>query len=179
MTNFPDPKYEAAKLFMYQIVMAVFGLVTVMATNDSVPLTIICAVLGIGLYVFLIYNQMWELGAKDRIRADAGRYTYNAGKPLLMATAAGAFNILFGILCAVGAFSGEVTAKISAVGATVCKLILGHFLGTVKLTGMLENPFVWLFIAAFCILVPVLGYNAGYRGFSLFPKLHEHKKDRE
>ncbi|MBP5208184.1 MAG: hypothetical protein J6330_06980 [Clostridia bacterium] len=179
MTNFPDPRYEAAKLFMYQIVMAVFGLVTVMATSSSVPLMIVCAVLGIGLYVFLIYNQMWELAAKDRIRADAGRYEYNAFKPLLLALAAGIPNIVFGTLCVLGAIPGRVTESISQVGATVCKLILGHFLGTVKLLNMLENPFVWLFIAAFCVFVPVLGYNAGYRGLTLFPKLHTSKKDKE
>ena len=179
MTMFSDPKYEAAKLFMYQIVMAVFGLVTVMATSESIPLTIICAVIGIGLYCFLIYNMMWEIGAKDRIKVDAGRAEYKAFKPFGMALLAGIPNLLFGALCLFALIQGDVFKKIAGVGSNVCKLINGHFLGLVKLTGQLENPFIWLLIAAFCILVPVLGYNAGYRGFALIPALHRDKKEKE
>lgn len=179
MTMFSDVKYETAKLFMYQIVMAVFGLVTVMATTKSVPLTLICAVLGIGLYVFLVYNMMWDIGAKDRIKADAGRYEYSAMKPFLMALVAGIPNLLFGGLCVFRLAGGAVFQKIARVGETVAKLINGHFLGAVKLTRMLENPFVWVLVAIICIIVPVLGYNAGYRGFALIPALHRDKKEKE
>lgn len=179
MTMFADPRYETAKLFLNQIVMSVFGLVTVMATTASVPLTIICAVLGIGLYVFLIYNMMWEIGAKDRIKADAGRYEYSAFKPMKMALIAGIPNFAAGTLCLLSLIPGAVTGSIANVAAIICKLLWGHFLGLVKLIGMLENPFVWLFVACFAVLIVVLGYNAGYRGISLIPALHRSKKDKE
>ena len=179
MTMFSDPKYETAKLFLNQIVMSVFGLVTVMATTASVPLTILCAVLGIGLYIFLIYNMMWEIGAKDRIRADAGRYEYSAFKPFKMGLIAGCVNFAGGFLCLLALIPSDVTTKIAGVAATVCKLVWGHFLGLCKLIGMLENPFVWLVTAVFAVLIAVLGYNAGYRGFSLIPALHRQKKNKE
>ena len=179
MTMFSDPKYETAKLLLNQIVMSVFGYVTVMATTASVPLTIVCAVLGIGLYVFLIYNMMWEIGAKDRIRADAGRYEYKAKKPFLMALVAGALNFTGGLLCLLAMIPNTVCLNIAHVAANICKLLWGHFLGAVKLMLMLENPFVWLLVASFAVLITVLGYNAGYRGISLIPSLHKSKKDRE
>jgi hypothetical protein len=179
MTMFSDPKYETAKLFLNQIVMSVFGLVTVMATTASVPLTILCAVLGIGLYVFLIYNMMWEIGARDRIRADAGRYEYSAFKPFKMGLIAGSGNFLFGLLCLLDLIPNDVTGKTAGVASTVCKLLWGHFLGAAKLTGTLSNPFVWLAVACFAVLITVLGYNAGYRGFSLIPALHRQKKNKE
>lgn len=179
MTMFADPKYETAKLFLNQIVMSVFGLVTVMATTASVPLTIVCAVLGIGLYVFLIYNMMWESGARDRLRADAGRYKYNAFKPFKMALIAGCVNFTAGLLCILNLIPNDVTGKIAGIAATVSKVLWGHFLGLAKLTGTLENPFVWVVVSLFAVLITVLGYNAGYRGFSLIPALHRHKKDKE
>jgi hypothetical protein len=179
MTMFADPKYETAKLFLNQIVMSVFGLVTVMATSASVPLTVICAVLGIGLYIFLIYNMMWEIGAKDRIKADSGRYEYKAAKPLKMAVIAGALNFTGGLLCLLALIPNGVCKSIAGVSSSVCKLLWGHFLGAVKLMNMLENPFVWLVVAVFAVLVTVLGYNAGFRGFSLIPALHRSKKDKE
>ncbi len=179
MTMFADPKYETAKLFLNQIVLSVFGLVTVMATTASVPLTIVCAVLGIGMYVFLIYNMMWEIGAKDKIKADAGRYEYKAVKPFKMALIAGCLNFAGGLLCLLSLIQNDVCKSIAGVASTVCKLLWGHFLGVVKLTNMLENPFVWLFVAVFAVLITVLGYNAGYRGISLIPALHKSKKDKE
>jgi len=179
MTMFSDPRYETAKLLLNQIVMSVFGLITVMATTASVPLTILCAVLGIGLYVFLIYNMMWEIGAKDRIRADAGRYEYSAFKPFKMGLIAGAGNFFAGLLCLLSLIPADLTTKISGVAATISKLLWGHFLGVAKLSGMLNNPFIWLVISCFAVLVTVLGYNAGYRGFSLIPALHRQNKNKE
>lgn len=179
MTMFSDPKYETAKLFLNQIVMSVFGYVTVMATTSSVPLTVVCAVLGIGLYVFLIYNMMWEIGAKDRIKADAKRYEYSAFKPVKMALIAGSLNFTGGLLCLLALINNSVCQSIAGVASTVCKLLWGHFLGLVKLINMLENPFVWLVVASFAVLITVLGYNAGFRGLSLIPALHKSKKDRE
>ena len=179
MTMFSDPKYEAAKLLLNQIVMSVFGLVTVMATMASKPLTIVCAVLGIGLYVFLIYNMMWEIGAKDRIRADAGRYEYSAMKPFKMALGAGAINFAGGLLCLLALIDNSVCKGIANAAASVCKLLWGHFLGVLRLTGMLENPFVWICVAAFGVLIAVLGYNAGFRGFSIIPALHRNRKNKE
>lgn len=179
MTMFADPKYETAKLFLNQIVISVFGLVTVMATTASVPLTIVCAVLGIGLYVFLIYNMMWEIGAKDRIKADAGRYEYKAVKPFKMALIAGSLNFTGGLLCLLSLIPDSVCKSIAGVSSSVCKLLWGQFLGAVKLMNMLENPFVWLVAAIFAVLITVLGYNAGFRGFSLIPALHRSKKEKE
>ena len=179
MTIFSDPKYETAKLFMNQIVLSVFGLVTVMATSASVPLMIVCTVIGIGLYVFLIYNMMWEIGARDRLRADAGRFEYSAFKPVRMALLAGIPNFLFGALCLLSLIPNTVCENIARISSIVCKLLWGQYLGTVKLIGMLENPFVWLVVALIAVLVTALGYNAGFRGFSLIPALHRSKKEKE
>ena len=183
MTMFADPKYETAKLLLNQIVMSVFGWITAMATLSSVPLTIVCAVLGIGLYIFLIYNMMWEIGAKDSIKASAGRYEYKAKKPFVMAIKAGILNLAGGLLCLFALIHNAVCDKIAYVAFAVCKILWGHFLGFERVTGLInaegENPFFWLFVALFAILITVLGYNAGFRGISLIPALHKSKKNKE
>ena len=81
---FSNERYETLKLFLDQIALAVFGVVTAVASSRSPAFRIIFGVIGIGLYFYIIYATMWEIGAKDRIRVDAGRDEKKPAKPLVM-----------------------------------------------------------------------------------------------
>ena len=67
------------KLYINQVVMAVFGVIINMSAfflMEGYFLVVLASLLAIGMYLFIIYDAMWNAGAKDasvRLRAeDAG-----------------------------------------------------------------------------------------------------------
>ena len=82
MKNFlHNYSYSSVKMFVNQFAISIFGAMLSMAStaaqNDT--LAFWCSILSIVFYLFLIYTQAWELGAKDRISVDIGKKEY---KPL-------------------------------------------------------------------------------------------------
>ena len=73
-----ENSYEIVRLMLNQFAMAVFGLVLTFATRMATDgafttLTLAASLLSIGLYLYVLYATVQELGAKDKIRIDGGR----------------------------------------------------------------------------------------------------------
>ncbi len=77
MRYFREHSKLISKLFINQVGMTIFGLVLTMAvmrsTGNNPTLTVMVSVFSILFYLCLIYNVMWEEGARNIIRVKAGR----------------------------------------------------------------------------------------------------------
>jgi len=93
------------KLFMTQLVMSIFGFMVVGATGitENTALIILASILAIGLYLFLVYDAMWNDGAKDAAkRLNAGDAQLEKVKtPLITLLFASALNIVCALIYAV------------------------------------------------------------------------------
>ena len=76
---FSQHGYTCVRLLITQIAISIFGTVLALATttvgNDA--FTICVSVFAVLFFVFLIYNVMWEVGAKDRLSVDLGKKKKN------------------------------------------------------------------------------------------------------
>lgn len=93
--------YDIVKLYVNQIGIMIFStfLYTAIGFVEEEPLgtNLITAVSVFAtlFYFVLIYYVMWEIGAKDKIRIDGGRYTAPRAKGFLMGLFANVPNFLF------------------------------------------------------------------------------------
>ena len=164
MTMFSNERYETLKLFLDQIALAVFGVVTAVASSRSPAFRIIFGVIGIGLYFYIIYATMWEIGAKDRIRVDAGREEKKPAKPLVMGLIANIPNFILGLAGLLVLLNNGTAQTFGSAAISVSKLLQGYYLGLSNLAGLSENPFTWLVTALAAVGITVTGYTVGYRG---------------
>ena len=164
MTAFSNERYETLKLFLDQIALAVFGVVTAVAASRSPAFQIIFGVIGIGLYFYIVYATMWEIGAKDRIRVDAGRQEKKPQKPLVMGLIANIPNFLLGLLGLLTLTGNGTAASVGSAAIAVSKLLQGYYLGICNQMGLTENPFTYLVTALFAVGITVVGYTVGYSG---------------
>ncbi len=163
MTMFSNVKYETFKLFLDQLALAVFGIVTAVAASQSPTFRLIFGLIGIGLYFYILYATMWEIGAKDRIRVDAGRAEKQPQKPLLMGLAANIPNFVIGLLGLL-VLAGGKAASVGSAFISVSKFLQGYYLGIANLLKVSENPFTYLVTAFIGVAVVVIGYAVGYAG---------------
>ena len=68
-----ENSYQIVRLMLFQFAMAVFGIVLIFATrmaSDGAfsPLSLVASTLSVGLYMYILYATVQELGAKDKIR---------------------------------------------------------------------------------------------------------------
>ena len=98
------------RLFIYQIGMTFFGVVLSFATAgiESFPLFLLSSIFSILFYIALVYNMMWEEGAKDIIRIDAGRAPKIRGYAARVSLAASIPNFALAFLMLLGFFFGYV-----------------------------------------------------------------------
>lgn len=176
MTFFQSTKYSIVKLFLNQMAMTIFGLVTAIATTASTGLNIASSLLGVCLYFFLIYTMMWDIAAKDRVKVDAGREKKNFYKPLYMALIANAPNFIFAVLRLFVFGTSDVSVTLEGIGRIGSLGLQGYYLGLGRSLELLDNPFVFLVTPFFAIIAVTLGYLAGYNGLRILPKS---KKDTE
>lgn len=103
-----ENSYDIVRLYINQIGIAIFSLVLYFAAaqagDDGISLIISVAisVFATAFYMVLIYTATWDLGAKDRIRIDAGRMTEIRHKGVRLSLAANLPNFLFIFLSLVG-----------------------------------------------------------------------------
>ena len=76
--------YSSVKMFVNQFAISIFGAMLSMASSaaENDTLAFWCSILAIVFYLFLIYTQAWELGAKDKISVDIGKKEYKPHRGL-------------------------------------------------------------------------------------------------
>ena len=77
MRYFREHSKLISRLFINQVGMTIFGVILTMAvmrsTDNNVALTVAVSIFSIIFYLCLIYNVMWDEGARNIIRVKAGR----------------------------------------------------------------------------------------------------------
>ena len=127
MVIFKEHLYDIVKLYVNQIGITIFSIFLMSAVGSiedeslSNTLSIIVSVFSILFYLVLIYNVVWELGAKDRIRIDSGRYQAKPMKGLVMSLWANLPNF---VLAGVAAIFGIIFVAGGAEWAASPFLIL-------------------------------------------------------
>ena len=142
MAIFKEHLYDIVKLYINQIGITIFSvfLYTAIPTeNDSLfdTLRIVVSVFAILFYAVLIYNVMWEIGAKDKIRIEAKGYEPKPLKGLVMGLFANTPNLVFAVsalifgLIFVGA-GVEWASPVFVVIFMIVKLHAAMYMGVVQ-----------------------------------------------
>ena len=108
MRFFKENSYDIVRLYINQFGITIFSLMLyfsasiVMDASWTLTLYLLVSIFSMLFFFALIYFAAWEFGAKDRIRIDAGRMTYNKYKGLYLGLFAGAPNFLLAFLSILG-----------------------------------------------------------------------------
>lgn len=177
MSYFKSNFYDAVKLFLAQFAMAVYGLVTSMATINSPVLMLGSSILGVVLYIFIIYDFIWEIGGRDKIRQDVAHAKINYAKPFWIALLANVPNFVFSILVIIGHFVGENT--LFTISNAALRMLQAMYLGifkTIELNGLdlNQNPFTYTITPFISVFVTFIMYVLGTKNIALLP---EKKRD--
>lgn len=176
MTYFKTDRYEIVRLLVTQIAMTMFGLVTALAVASNSTLQLLAGLLAVGLYFFLVYNSLWHIGAKDRVKIDAGRMETDLLKPVYMALFANIPNFIAALLRLFELGQGNFCDNVGGIGRVLSLCLQGYWLALGKIMNLLDNPFTFLVTPFLMIGVAFLGYYAGNRNFRVFPE-KKNKKD--
>ena len=95
--------YSMVKLFLNQIAITVFALMLSMATFSNRKTLLWISIFSILFFLYLNYVSLWEVGAKDKLRIDAGRISATPVKGLLISLGANIPNFISALLIGIGA----------------------------------------------------------------------------
>jgi hypothetical protein len=107
MGIFKEHSYDIVKLYINQIGITIFSmfLYTAVGTIEDSSLfntlRILVSVFSILFYFVLVYHIVWELGAKDKIRIDSGRYSPKPLKGGILALYANIPNLVLALLAVI------------------------------------------------------------------------------
>lgn len=150
--------------------------------RENMTLLLITSIFSIGFFLYLNHTVLWEEGAKQRIRVDAGRAHYTPLGGLWIGLAASLLNLLLAVLAAGGYFFGtpdgffgwDIAAKISDVAGGIAMLWQGMFLGTIRYIAP-DNMYIFLAVPLPMIFASTLSYWLGLRQFRLAPLFKKNK----
>ena len=144
MRSFRENSETIVKLIINQIGIAIFAFMLYTAAGsfkvDDPSATLLIKVLisafSMIFYFTLLYNIMWELGGKDKIRVDAGRLERKASKGFVIGLLANSLNlIIIGtalLLLVINLITGiDVFMNIFAVLNAIFRIFISMYLGVV------------------------------------------------
>ena len=144
MRFFKENSGLIVKLFINQIGIAIFAFMLYTAAgsfeiNDasaSLLIKVILSAFSMLFYFTLIYNIMWEIGGKDKIRIDSGRAERKASKGLMIGLFANAVNIIVVgvalLLLILNMITGlDVLMSIFAVLNAIFRIFVSMYLGVI------------------------------------------------
>ncbi len=173
----------------FQMAMIVFSIAVLTATVRIPVLRVCASILAIGLYTYLLYNETWEIGAKDAIKIERGYEKYSMWKGLFLSIGANLLNLLLALMVIIfkGALMianssgwhafwtlGEVPASPSilynlyAIPKTIVHILQFMYAGIFPKL-LPNNPIVYLLALILPFLFCFLGYIAGVKNFTIFP----------
>lgn len=167
-----DYSYSAVKMFVNQFAISLFGAMLSMATTaaNNNTLAIILSILSALFYMFLLYTQLWEIGAKDRISVDVNKKEYRPHTGLAIAALANVPNFLIAILfTAFNPFAAtyEWAGGVCAVTSFLTMLLEGMYLGIMTSVSLMGKALNQHWFTYFLVTVPALAtaWVAYYLGF--------------
>lgn len=186
---FSQHGYTCLKLFINQFVISIFGFSLAMTTasmgNDTFSIAV--SVFAVLFYIFLVYNVMWEVGAKDRLSVDLGKKKKNLSTGLLIALVASIPNFIIAILYTIGypfMQSQEWAASLCAVVKVISLFVEGMYAGlitSISFGGVQLSNFWFTY---FVIIIPTVAsvwvsYFIGFSNFRFFPSFSTPKASDE
>ncbi|MBR7185287.1 MAG: hypothetical protein IKD37_06740 [Clostridia bacterium] len=168
--------YNIVKMFINQFAIAIFGLTLALATGKSGndKLELICSIFSVLFYLFLIYTMIWEVGAADGVRVEAGRAKASPLRGLYMALFANIPNIILALLICISfpfAAAQEWAGNTCAISKFIALLLEGMYTGLLSLEigGVQLNQMAWPFavIVLPALITSTLSYYFGMRNFRL------------
>lgn len=178
-----------SKMFVYQIGITVFGFLLYMTSAVSENRSLM---LGLGIfsaifYLSLIYIHVWELGAHDKIKIDAGRLGFDKFKGPKASLIANIPNFFFAILSTVGYLcinrtvtdaagnfsSPEWAANLYAIAQLIGVYLNSMYIGIGDYFGIEILPYFLFVIIIPALLTSFLAYFFGTKekyGFSVSGK---------
>ena len=173
------------KLILQQFGAAFFGCSLILAAS-AVPtelkgkMQLFASAFSILLYVFLIYNFMWEKGAEDRLKIDGGRMERKPLKGLWIGIAANIPNFIIAacILVSHPFTSTKVWAgTMNAVGRLIATVWESMYDGIV-MNFAPNNPIIFLLMIFPALFVCEAAYLIGLSNKKLFGFLSKKKKEK-
>ena len=193
MKLFKENSYDIIRLYINQIGITIFSMALYTAigamedTSTRMTIKILMSVFATLFYLSLIYTCVWEYGAKDRIRVDAGKAEKQGYKGFFMGLIANVPNFILSglsiIFVSVVLLNGaEVFKTIFAVTYMILRLHTAMYLGVIQgltpndATNIANYPDCLLESILFFVLpilsvgVAHLGYTLGYKEIKIFSK---------
>lgn len=197
MTFFKKNLSLISKLFINQIGMTIFGIVLTMAVNMAAKgksVFLLCVSLfAVLFYLALIYNVMWDAGARDIIRIENGRQPDSKLYAFKVSLFASVPNLFFALLMLIGFVLGYVLEwSFGVLLYGITHIFVGLFESmyagcfSVILDAFADNAFLeylvatllYIFSSLPMILVSMGAYALGKRNIYLFGK-RKPKSDKE
>lgn len=113
MTWFREQSYQIVRMLLYQFGIAILGIILVSAASKWSNILLIVSIYAVGFYMALLYTMTWELGAKDRIRADAGIVRFDGATGAKIALCAALPNGLILLFLVIGYLFGSLVGEAS------------------------------------------------------------------
>ena len=175
--------HDVLKLYVNQIGIVIFyaallfPLETLGGEEGIAPVwSILASVLSMLFYYVLIYYVVWEIGAKDKIRVDSGRYAPTPAKGLLLGLFANTVNIVLGmlhLLFTVIAFGTGACVNVYGVFTLLTRWHSAFYLGTALGIVGFENTTAsaQIVFATLYVILPLI--SVGVTSFAYFMGSHE------
>ena len=107
MRIFKENSYDIVRLYINQLGITIFSMflyTAVAQVDDSdlfLTLRVLVSVFSTVFYLVLVYNVMWDIGAKDKIRIESDKMTPQPLKGAVMSLYANVPNFLLALVCVV------------------------------------------------------------------------------
>ena len=148
--------HDILKLYINQIGISIFYFAIIFPLNtisgeNGLPAVwdLVVSLFSMFFYFTLIYCVVWEIGAKDKIRIDAGRCEPTPAKGFLLGTFAIIPNLIFSVPLVILAIIGCFTAA--------CNNVYAVFLVIARFHEVFYNSIISSFIGVNGLLTPATG----------------------
>ena len=159
---FKEYSYNIFRLFLNQFAIALFGIALAFACGraENMTLRLWTSIFAVLFYLFLLYASMWEVGAKDGIRARARGEKYCLWRGFVMSLCANGLNILLALCILPGAFVDGAVKGFSSACQLIALLLEGMYLGLLAtpVMGAPLNTYPWMY---FVIVLPAVLVTGG------------------
>ena len=170
--------YSIVRIFVDQIVIAIFALAVALGTAASVGslgaeksnvLTIVTSVFSILFFLFMVGELCFKQGAADKEKTDVGRFERDDLTGLYMGLLANIPNFILTLGYTVFYFIDATRGSVSGFFGLAVKLICGEYLGlfSIKIGGdtlSTAYPYIYFLAILPCVFAAWLGYYLGISG---------------
>jgi hypothetical protein len=177
--NFSD----ALRIYVNQIGISIFYFALIFPLNEisgegglSPVWDFLVSLFTICFFYVLVYYAVWEVGAKDKIRIDSGRYEATPAKGALLGIIANIPNLLFSlplfVFASIRAFA-DVCNNAFGIFNTITRFHEVYYAGLLRLFFDLNSgdTSVQFLIALFFLLLPLC--SVGVTAFAYYMGSHE------